>query len=249
MSKFIDMTGWIMAEHGVPDSRWTVIERAEDYVSPKNKRNVMWVCRCKCGKIKNVSATELRNGNSLSCGCLHYEQFSQMMRKSNKYDLSGEYAIGYTDKGEEFWFDLEDYDKIKDYCWHFDKHGDLVCRDRESNKYYKFHRMVMDAPDGITVDHIVHDRRPLPQYDNRKSNLRFANNSQQQMNTTIWRNNSSGRKGVSFLKKNNKWKATITKNGENHNLGTFNTFEEAVKVREEAERIYFGEYDYKLNNN
>lgn len=31
----------------------------------------------------------------------------------NTYDLSGEYGIGYTTKGEEFWFDLEDYDKIK----------------------------------------------------------------------------------------------------------------------------------------
>lgn len=30
----------------------------------------------------------------------------------NKYDLSGEYGIGYTSKGEEFYFDLEDYKKM-----------------------------------------------------------------------------------------------------------------------------------------
>ena len=30
MSKLIDMTGWIMKEHGVPDSRLTVVERAEN---------------------------------------------------------------------------------------------------------------------------------------------------------------------------------------------------------------------------
>ena len=28
MGKFIDMTGWVMKEHGIPDSRLTVIRRA-----------------------------------------------------------------------------------------------------------------------------------------------------------------------------------------------------------------------------
>ena len=32
MSKFIDMTGWIMSEHGVPDSKIKVIKQTEDYI-------------------------------------------------------------------------------------------------------------------------------------------------------------------------------------------------------------------------
>ena len=37
----------------------------------------------------------------------------------NKYDLSGEYGIGWTHNTEhEFYFDLEDYDIIKYYCWY-----------------------------------------------------------------------------------------------------------------------------------
>ena len=35
MGKFIDMTGWVMKEHGIPDSRLTVIKRTEDYIAPK----------------------------------------------------------------------------------------------------------------------------------------------------------------------------------------------------------------------
>lgn len=27
MRKSKDITGWVMSEHGVPDSRWTVIEK------------------------------------------------------------------------------------------------------------------------------------------------------------------------------------------------------------------------------
>ena len=38
MPKFIDMTGWIMKEHGQPDSRLIVIERGPDaYTSGGNK--------------------------------------------------------------------------------------------------------------------------------------------------------------------------------------------------------------------
>ena len=36
----------------------------------------------------------------------------------NIYDLSNEYGIGYTSNTKEpFYFDLEDYDKVKEYCW------------------------------------------------------------------------------------------------------------------------------------
>lgn len=37
-------------------------------------------------------------------------------KRYNRYDLTGEYGIGYTNQGVEFYFDLEDYDKIKEYC-------------------------------------------------------------------------------------------------------------------------------------
>lgn len=35
------------------------------------------------------------------------------MVKHNTYDLSGDFGIGYTDKGEKFYFDISDYEKIK----------------------------------------------------------------------------------------------------------------------------------------
>lgn len=55
----IDMTNWYMKEHGVPDSKWHVIE----YVG-KSK----WKCECECGTIKNVDGNCLRRGGSKSCG-------------------------------------------------------------------------------------------------------------------------------------------------------------------------------------
>ena len=49
-------------------------------------------------------------------------------RKSNRFDISGQFGVGYTSKGEKFYFDLEDYDKIKDYYWYIDAGGYVVSR-------------------------------------------------------------------------------------------------------------------------
>ena len=44
MGKFIDMSGWIMSEHGIPESRITVIDRA-----PNQGKHTAWNCLCNCG--------------------------------------------------------------------------------------------------------------------------------------------------------------------------------------------------------
>ena len=46
----IDMTGWIMSEHGVADSRLTVLCQSEDHITPRGQRRAMWLCECECGK-------------------------------------------------------------------------------------------------------------------------------------------------------------------------------------------------------
>jgi len=38
-------------------------------------------------------------------------------RKLNSYDLSGDFGIGKDSKDREFYFDLEDYDLIKEFTW------------------------------------------------------------------------------------------------------------------------------------
>lgn len=74
MSKFIDMTGWKMWEHGIPDSRWTVVEVVKDIAQPNGKQIKMWKCICQCGVVKEVNGANLRGGKSKSCGCLSVEK-------------------------------------------------------------------------------------------------------------------------------------------------------------------------------
>ena len=72
---FIDMTGWVMKEHGYPTSRLTVLQRDQT----KTER-VYWICQCECGTIKSIRASHIR-GHILSCGCLKKETFSNIVKK------------------------------------------------------------------------------------------------------------------------------------------------------------------------
>lgn len=80
-----DMTGWVMAEHGVPDSRWIVLERADDIVSPNGTIQAAYKCECNCERktIQVVRATSLKHGYSKSCGCIKIERLQSEEHKKN----------------------------------------------------------------------------------------------------------------------------------------------------------------------
>lgn len=236
MGKFQDLTEMVFGE-------LTVIKRAPDYILPCGKPQIMWECKCSCGRLFTTRALQLKNGESQSCGHLQKEIVSKLMhermKKFNEYDLSGDYGIGYTSNGEEFYFDLEDYDKIKDYCWCKNPDGYI------QSGHKLMHRIVMEVSDdnwkSIQVDHI-HDKES--RHDNRKSNLRIANFSTNGMNRDLRSNNTSGCTGVSFDKRRNKWRARIKINKKEIGLGYYDEKEDAIKARKDAENKYFGEWSY-----
>ena len=65
-NSFIDLTGQTFG-------KFTVLARADDYISPSGHRLVQWHCKCECGKDTIVAGNELRRGTTLSCGCLKAE--------------------------------------------------------------------------------------------------------------------------------------------------------------------------------
>lgn len=229
----------------------TVIRQDGYHIDPKGNRRSKWLCRCECGNITSVICSNLIRGTTRSCGCYAKKRKSESHRKYNTYDLSGEYGIGYTDKGEEFYFDLEDYDKIKDYYWRTDENGYFVSAVFVKSKaqYLHLHRVIMlnkeDWKDiSIDIDHIngINSRN-----DNRKGNLRATTRSQNNQNRTMVSNNISGFIGVSFNKPISKWESYLSIDYKKINLGYYQDFTEAVKARIEGEQKYFGEYAYKLH--
>lgn len=62
-------------------SRLTVLQRTEN-----NKKGLaMWQCLCDCGKTIDVPGSQLKNGQTTSCGCLKREKLKASATKHGKY--------------------------------------------------------------------------------------------------------------------------------------------------------------------
>lgn len=224
-NNFIDMTGKKIG-------KLKVLYRVDN-----NKHNQsVWKCICECGNKIDIRGYVLRSGKVKSCG--------KCMRKScNKWDLEGEYGISYDNQGRKFYFSKEDFDIIQLHYWRVHKNQYVSTALYDTNtkkiKYIQLHRFLMKPNSIEEIDHINH----IP-YDNRRENLRIVSTAQNQMNTVINKNNTSGIKGVNWDKGCNKWRVRISVNGERLTLGYYNTLEEAAQVRHDAELKYFGEYRY-----
>lgn len=106
---------------------------------------------------------------------------------------------------------------------------------------YKEHRLVWLYMTGEwpphEIDHINGDKS-----DNRWCNLRAATRSQNRCNVRRYRNNTSGSKGVYWLKKNKKWAAQISIDQKQTHLGLFASREAAVAAYEEAALKHHGAF-------
>lgn len=227
---------------GLKFGRLTVLYEAEPkYTSGGNKRTA-WHCKCDCdGKELDIAAGNLLRGHTKSCGCLNDEKRRMSKNKKyNTYDLNGIYGIGYDSKGNKFWFDLEDYDLIKSYCWF--KHREYFqARQPGTNRHIFLHKLIMDDLENTTdIDHIDTERK----YDNRKSNLRVAKRIENCRNRRLNRNNTSGVTGVYWASREQKWRATIKVNYKYIELGDFDDFNDAVRARKDAEKVYFKNFSY-----
>jgi len=78
--------------------------------------------------------------------------------------------------------------------------------------------------------------------DNRISNLRECNRSENQYNRPKFKNNTSGVKGVSWHKRIKKWQAEIQKNNKKIQLGYFTNLEDAAQAYAKASKIHHGEF-------
>jgi len=131
--------------------------------------------------------------------------------------------------------DDEDYEYLNQWKW---------CTQKDRNNYYavrsikkklkKMSRIIINAPDGMQVDHIDHNG-----LNNQKYNLRICTNSQNCMNRRPY--GKSKYLGV-VIDKGKYIRARIKVNGKLINLGTFETEENAAKIRDEASIKYFGEF-------
>lgn len=106
---------------------------------------------------------------------------------------------------------------------------------------FMLHRIIYEMhfgeiPKGLQIDHI--DRNPL---NNKIENLRLATQNENQINSRVPKNNTTGYKGV-LTTPSGKFQARLGYNGKKLYLGLFETAEEAAECVAEHTRRLYGEF-------
>lgn len=232
-----DMTGWVMSEHGVPDSRLTVLKQAEDYVKPNGQREARWLCQCDCPSHNQVVVLGfmLKNGTTKSCGCLQKEIITKLGKenfKGNSFDISGEYGVLWeTNTNKEVYFDLFNAGQILKHTWWEGTDG-YPCA-KINNKVVRMH---------VFLGYPYHDHEDRNKKNNIISNLRPCTQQENCRNITKRKGCTSEYIGVYQLTKTKEWRAHIQVDKKKKSLGTFQTEKEALIARLKAEKQYFGEF-------
>lgn len=157
-------------------------------------------------------------------------------------------------KGFECIVDDDDYEDLMKYKWQITRDNGIVkpyamrgqWKDGKTHTI-RMHRQIMNAPQGVSIDHINGDT-----LDNRKSNLRFCTQAENSRNRGIDRvkNKISKFKGVTKFKNRIKcWVAQIEVDGKRKPITYHYTEKEAAIAYDEMAKKYFGEFAWLNQEN
>lgn len=139
--------------------------------------------------------------------------------------------------------DPEDYEWLSEYTWHAKRsEGRFYAGTVIDGEPVSMHRLIMDPPPGMSVDH-----KNNSTLDNHRENLRLVTRAQNRYNTRPSRKlrpngrpKSSQYLGVSRY--GDRWKAKITHDGHRYVIGLFDDEIEAALARDAKARQLHGEY-------
>ncbi|MCR8633506.1 AP2 domain-containing protein [Paenibacillus radicis (ex Xue et al. 2023)] len=228
MSHLIDLT-----DHKF--GRLFVLER---FISNSARQEAVWLCECECGEKSLVLGSNLRSGHTKSCGCYRGEKSTECNtihghakrnRASSEHTIWRGMITRCTNKNRD------DYDR-------YGGRGIRVCG-RWLNSFEAFLEDMGPRP---TLRHSIDRIDVNGHYD--PNNCQWALPGQQARNTRMRGDNTSGFRGVSWHKKHKKWTVTIGVNNKLIYIGYFESKEEAVIARKNAEIIYWTDKAIKAVN-
>lgn len=197
----------------------TVIER------DMTKRKTTWVCECQCGKRVSVLASNLKNGNSKSCGCQQRKNLSERSRK----DLSGQ-TFGQLHV---------------DAFVRTDKNGHSIfqCTCLRCGKKFETLGTSIIERRTVSCGCVCKENSTIGRQKVRDEAVELGTNvGKLKAKQAFKSNKTTGIRGVCYIKSQGKYKAYITFRKVRYMLKYSSDLEECIKARKEAEEQIFGNF-------
>ena len=200
---------------------WTIIN-----INPPADHRYHFLCRCECGKEKWVNCSALRLGKSKSCGC-------QRKHNRKEYDLKPGDKVGY-------WTIINnDGDRFRCRC---------ICGTERVIKHN-----ILKSGRSLSCGCRRSDHQIKEQKEGRELGQKISREVQKHGLSVAYagfgrRKNRNSRTGITGVSKwSDKYRAYITVDRKQINLGTFGKLEDAVKARRNAEEQYFSERQKRVD--
>jgi len=245
INRFLDYSGYSQLRfnrghrHDLTDMSFGYLTALEP-TGERNRKDLVWRCRCKCGNECEVPATRLVSGNTFSCGCMKAEHLKSVNKFIDNTSLrmsleektrSRNSNSGYTGvvlkRGK--WCAQIKYKGKNYYLGSFDE-LDKAVKARAAAKQL----VQEDALSLLEVYEALHSDEERParyQTPMEKSSASGKDTKGPALRT----DNKSGCTGV-FMRRG-KWTVKITYQKKTYILGSFADREEAISVRKRAEQL------------
>lgn len=131
--------------------------------------------------------------------------------------------------GRSIFVDDEDYSALHFRTW-FCASRNVQCKFNGKNRNIS-HFIKGTPPKGLVWDHIDKDA-----HNNVRSNFRLVTQEQNLMNKNVYKNNKSGCPGVSWIDRDQIWRATGNSEGKKKWIGDFHSLQAAIAARKKFEK-------------
>ena len=182
---------------------------------PEKHRSRQWLCRCQCGTLKSVQESHLLSGHTKSCGCLRQQTGSKRTLNLTGKRFGRLVALEPTEKRRKtsvIWRCRCDCgNEVECETEDLTRGKVRSCGCLQADQRKKNMAAAIHFVDGTCVEKIACQKETAA--------------------------NTSGHRGVS-RRSNGTWRACMDFRGKRYDLGTYQTFDDAVAARLEGEKMY-----------
>ena len=190
---------------------------------------------CSCGQQFETLIESVKMDRTKSCGCLNTLTSSALGKSKRTHGMTGSsiYNTWGAMKGRCYNQSNQDYET-------YGGRGIKVCTEWKTSFQNFFDDMSETYTEGLSLDRIDVNG------DYSKENCRWTTPDVQAWNQRTYKNNSSGKSGVTWNNKGGKWEVRISKQKVDYHFGFYDNVYDAIHAREMAELKLYGKIKNKF---